>query len=437
MAQAGRPRFEENPEKPLRGPATHTKTLRLFLLKRSGRREGSLAAALVQSMALAVISTAGAYPSWVLVTSSKRQVVLGASWAINQADPPPHSPLLGRMGGALMMAIAFCCLLSVLTASSAIGWDFLGRQQCRRLGPMLHGLTALLITCSAALGSSLLVQVRGRTRIVPELQPLKFTASPGQSLFLSFLACALASTATGLSCSSPALVATARSSRDVGRPSTRRFSSHTDSDESPDVSPYDSWRDGKFFDPLDPETSSSPDDEERSGPLEWYNYLKRELAQAAWQERWWKRQPPPQQQQQEEHCVSQRQEPAAQVGERAITEKHWDSKPLPQWGIQRELARPQFMEDAVHTRQHGNKETDQEDPGRGDAELQLSLAPESQRVKNDEERPGPLEWYNYLKRELAQAAWQERWWKRQPTPQQQEEHYAIAQWYGPSSQISS
>lgn len=213
-----------------------SKTFRLILLRQSRvRREGSLAAALAQSMALAVIGTAGAYPSWVLVQDERRQIVLGAAWAIAQVDPAPDTPLLGPAGGPLMLAIAFCCLFSVLSGSLALTMDFLGRRQCRSLAPLFHGLTALLIACAAALGSCLLALVRGRSH----LEAGDLSTSPGQSLFLAFLACALASTATGLSCMSPALVQPARSSWDFGRPGVASFFQSalpTDSGNSSDIS---------------------------------------------------------------------------------------------------------------------------------------------------------------------------------------------------------
>lgn len=197
-----------------------SKTFRLILLRQSHvRREGSLAAALAQSMALAVIGTAGAYPSWVLVQDEGRQMVLGAAWAIAQVDPAPDTPLLGRAGGPLMLAIAFCCLFSVASGSLALTMDFLGRRQCRSLAPLFHALTALLIACAAALGSCLLALVRGRSH----LEAGNLSTSPGQSLFLAFLACALASTATGLSCMSPAQVQPARSSWDFGQPGVSSF----------------------------------------------------------------------------------------------------------------------------------------------------------------------------------------------------------------------
>ncbi|KAJ7325014.1 hypothetical protein JRQ81_018034 [Phrynocephalus forsythii] len=189
---------EEEEEEEEEASVLESAAFRLFLLRQSQvRREGSLAAALAQSMALAVIGTAGAYPSWVLVQDDKdRQVVLGAAWAIARVDPAPGSPLLGPAGAPLMAAIALCCLLSVLSGSLALAMDFLGLRRWRSLAPLLHGLTALLIACAAALGSCLLAL----------------------SLFLAFLACALASAATGLSCMSPALVQPARSSWDLGRP---------------------------------------------------------------------------------------------------------------------------------------------------------------------------------------------------------------------------
>lgn len=371
-----------------------------FYLKRSQigrRREGSLAAALVQSMALAVITTAGAYPSWVLVTSPKHQLVLGAAWAIHRADPPWDSPLLGPSGGNLLLGIATCCLLTVVTASSAITWDFLGPRKWRRLGPALHCATAFLIACAATLGSSLFAVVRDRARSEPELERLNFTATPGQSLFLSFLASALAATATGLSCSSPALVSTSRSSRDLGRPRGRRFS--VEEAEPPAPAPrYFSWQDELFFDPRDYEPSCSPGqgEEERPGLRDWYTYLKRELTQSrtSWVDRWWGRLTPRRrhQQQQEEPALGEEEypgqlrEPAAQEEEDSAGEKPWEAKPLPHRATQRELSQARFMEeDAVlHTRQPGEKEADQEDPGRGDAELQLSLAVECQRVKSGE-----------------------------------------------------
>uniref|UniRef100_A0ACB8FB62 Uncharacterized protein n=1 Tax=Sphaerodactylus townsendi TaxID=933632 RepID=A0ACB8FB62_9SAUR len=342
----------------LSGLGLEPRKLRRLLLNRQSRREGSLAAALVQSMALAVISTAGAYPSWVLVTSKRQQVVLGAAWAISQADPPRRSPVLGPSGGPLMMAIAFCCLCSVLTGATAIGLDFLGRRHGRRLAPLLHGLTAVLITCASAFGSSLLGLMRGRTRREPELQPLNFRVTPGQSLFLSFLACALAATATGLSCSSPALVAPARSSRDLGRVGRRRDSSRTDSDDSPVPSPkYYPWQDDRFLDSLDND-SSSQDDGERPGPAEWVGYVRRELPQTLW--RWSSRKKPQPASPAGETCCS---------GEEGAAGKSRGPQPLPQRGILGGLLLPRF----------GEKERGREDPGRSGAELQVSLQSENEK----------------------------------------------------------
>ncbi|XP_042315705.1 uncharacterized protein LOC121926631 [Sceloporus undulatus] len=204
------------------GSPLGSRTFRLVLLRRlRPRREGSLAAALAQAMALAVTGTAGAYPSWVLVTRGEGhpepgELVLGAAWAFTRDDPAPEAPLLGSAGGPLMLAMAACCLLAVLSGSAALALDFLGQRRWRLLAPLLHGLTAVLIACAAALGSCLLALVRGRLQAEPELRSLGFSTSPGQSLFLAFLACALASTATGLSCTSPARVEPARSSWDFG-----------------------------------------------------------------------------------------------------------------------------------------------------------------------------------------------------------------------------
>ncbi|XP_061459936.1 uncharacterized protein LOC133373771 [Rhineura floridana] len=244
------------------------KIFRLSQLRRSRhRREGSLAAALAQSMALAIIGTAGAYPSWVLVQNAETQIVLGAAWAIIQNDPAPGTPLLGPTGGQLMLAIAFCCLFSVPAGSLALTLDFFGRQRYRSLTPLMHGLTAVLIACTAALGSCLLALVRGRIRADPELSDL--STSPGQSLFLAFLACTLASTATGFSCVSPARVEPARSSWDLGRPGAPRYFHSSVSSEGSSVG--SDLLHSKFLSSLHLDTSSTVGG--HSGKTQWYNYM--------------------------------------------------------------------------------------------------------------------------------------------------------------------
>ncbi|KAG6939250.1 hypothetical protein G0U57_002484 [Chelydra serpentina] len=172
------------------------------------RRQGSLAAAVAQCLALGLMCTAGAYPSWVLVTSGdeKNQSVLGAVWAVHPRDPAPDSPLLGRAGGVLMVSIAVCCVLAILSGYGALVLDFLGLRRGGVAAPLLHGLATLLAAGAAALCSCLFELVRSRLRTEKELQHRGFSSTPGQSFFLAILACALAATATGLSCSASARV---------------------------------------------------------------------------------------------------------------------------------------------------------------------------------------------------------------------------------------
>ncbi|XP_024050814.2 uncharacterized protein LOC112103337 [Terrapene carolina triunguis] len=172
------------------------------------RRQGSLAAAVAQCLALSLICTAGAYPSWVLVSSGDRRndSVLGAVWAVHPRDPAPDSPLLGRAGGVLMVSIAVCCVLAILSGYGAVVLDFLGLRRGAVAAPLLHGLATLLAAGAAALCSCLLELVRSRLRTEKELQHRGLSSTPGQSFFLSILACTLAATATGLSCSASARV---------------------------------------------------------------------------------------------------------------------------------------------------------------------------------------------------------------------------------------
>ncbi|XP_043348334.1 uncharacterized protein LOC122455796 [Dermochelys coriacea] len=172
------------------------------------RRRGSLAAAVAQCLALGVMCAAGAYPSWVLVSSGdgRNQSVLGVVWAVHPRDPAPDSPLLGRAGGVLMASIAVCCVLAVLSGYGALVLDFLGLRRGGVAAPLLHGSATLLAAGAAALCSCLFQLVRSRLRTEKELQHRGFSSSPGQSFFLSILACALAAAATGLSCSASARV---------------------------------------------------------------------------------------------------------------------------------------------------------------------------------------------------------------------------------------
>ncbi|XP_030430873.1 uncharacterized protein LOC115657317 [Gopherus evgoodei] len=187
----------------------------------SRRRRGSLAAAVAQCLALGLMCTAGAYPSWVLVSSGDRRndSVLGAVWAVHPRDPAPDSPLLGRAGGVLMVSIAVCCALAILSGYGALVLDFLGLQRGGVAAPLLHGLATLLAAGAAALCSCLFELVRSRLRTEKELQHRGLSSTPGQSFFLSILACALAATATGLSCSASARVGPAAG---LPRPGTAR-----------------------------------------------------------------------------------------------------------------------------------------------------------------------------------------------------------------------
>ncbi|XP_074860342.1 uncharacterized protein LOC142018432 [Carettochelys insculpta] len=170
----------------------------------SKRRQGSLAAAVAQCLSLGVMCTAGAYPSWVLVSSDGIQLVLGAAWVMNPKEPPPHSPLLGHTGGILMVSIAVSCILAILSGYGALVLDFLGLQWGRVAAPLLHGVTALLAAGAAALCSCLFQLIRSRLQTEKELQPLGLSSTLGPSFFLAILACALAATATSLSCSASA-----------------------------------------------------------------------------------------------------------------------------------------------------------------------------------------------------------------------------------------
>lgn len=185
------------------------------------RRRGSLAAAVAQCLAVGLMCTAGAYPSWVLVSSDdgRNDSVLGAVWAVHPRDPAPDSPLLGRAGGVLMVSIAACCALGILSGYGALVLDFLGLRRGGVAAPLLHGLATLLAAGAAALCSCLFELVRSRLRTEKELQDRGLFSTPGQSFFLSILACALAATATGLSCSASARVGPAAS---LPRPGTAR-----------------------------------------------------------------------------------------------------------------------------------------------------------------------------------------------------------------------
>lgn len=199
---------------------------RLHLIRRRRRRrqrQGNLAAALTQSMALAVVGTAGAYPSWVLVSGGEIQIVLGASWVINKAGPASGSLLLGPNGAPLMLAIAFCCVFSVLIGSLALTLDFLGWRRWRSWAPLCHGFAALLIACATALGFCLLQVISRRIRTRKEFQGYDLSISPGQSLFLGSLACILAAAATYISFKTPAPIEPPRTTRDLQKLEELRF----------------------------------------------------------------------------------------------------------------------------------------------------------------------------------------------------------------------
>ncbi|XP_026521606.1 uncharacterized protein LOC113410998 [Notechis scutatus] len=220
------------------GTLAASRRLRLILRRRRRRqREGNLAAALTQSMALAVIGTAGAYPSWVLVSGGDLQIVLGASWVINKAGPASGSLLLGPNGAPLMLAIAFCCIFSVLIGSLALTLDFLGWRRWRSWAPFFHGFTTLLIVSATALGFCLLEVIARRIRTKKEFHGYHFSISPGQSLFLAFLACILAAAATYISFRTPALTEPSHSPRDLEKlEEIRFFPSRAEPGESTDIS---------------------------------------------------------------------------------------------------------------------------------------------------------------------------------------------------------
>lgn len=172
------------------------------------RRTGSLAAVVAQALAVGLMFLAGAYPSWVLVSGDEVQFVLGAVWALNPIAPPPDSPLLGPAGVPLILSIAICCLVAILSGCSALLLDFLGLQQACAAAPFLHGLAALLALGAAALCSCLFEVTRSRLQTEKELQPLRLTSTFGPSFFMCILACALAAAATGFSCSASARLVT-------------------------------------------------------------------------------------------------------------------------------------------------------------------------------------------------------------------------------------
>lgn len=182
-----------------------------------------MAAALTQSMALAVVGTAGAYPSWVLVSGGDVQIVLGASWVINKAGPASGALLLGPKGAPLMLAIAFCCVFSVLIGSLALTLDFLGWRRWRSWAPLFHGFTTLLIVSATALGFCLLEVITRRIRTKKEFHGYDLSISPGQSLFLAFLACILAAVATYISFKTPVLMEAPRCTRDLEKLEDLRF----------------------------------------------------------------------------------------------------------------------------------------------------------------------------------------------------------------------
>ncbi|XP_039217044.1 uncharacterized protein LOC120316010 [Crotalus tigris] len=201
-----------------------SRRLRVILRRRKRRqREGNLAAALTQSMALAVVGTAGAYPSWVLMSGGEIQIVLGASWVINKAGPASGSLLLGPNGAPLMLAIAFCCILSVMIGSLALTLDFLGWRRLRPWAPLCHGFAALLIACATALGFCLLKVISRRIHTKKEFHGYDLSISPGQSLFLAFLACILAAAATYISLKTPAPMEPPRTTQDLEKLEELRF----------------------------------------------------------------------------------------------------------------------------------------------------------------------------------------------------------------------
>ncbi|XP_075793946.1 uncharacterized protein LOC106732037 [Pelodiscus sinensis] len=183
----------------------------------SRRQQGSLAAAVAQCLSLAVMCTAGAYPSWVLVSGKEIQFVLGAAWVMNPREPAPNSPLLGRTGGGLMISIAVCCILAILCGYGALVLDFLGLRRGRVVAPLLHGVVALLAAGAAAVCSCLFQLTRSRLQTEKELNSLGLSSTPGPSFFLAILACALAGIATALSCSASARVGPAAGRSALGR----------------------------------------------------------------------------------------------------------------------------------------------------------------------------------------------------------------------------
>lgn len=167
--------------------------------KKGKRRRGSLEAAVVQSLALGMICTTAAYPSWVVVRMDSLHFVLGIICVLNQIEPSSNCHFVGRAGLAFMSLTALCCLLALLSSCGAMLLDILGLKPGRVTAPFLHGLVVVFTAIAVVSSCGLWVLTRHNLRTAQHPQLLGHSSVFGSSFYFCILACALAVVATGCS----------------------------------------------------------------------------------------------------------------------------------------------------------------------------------------------------------------------------------------------
>ncbi|XP_043920027.1 transmembrane protein 127-like [Protopterus annectens] len=169
--------------------------------------ERNLPAAVTQCFSVVILCTSVADPNWITVRNGTRDEedyqIFGVTYVVhlnwNVTGNPDSAHLLTHTGIVLLVGMALCCYVAILTGLSAFLIDFIGAKACFKLTykvpTVLHSATAILCAVAVVLCCSLFALIVSKLK---DLKLAEMYAFFGESFYFAIGAACISSTAAGL-----------------------------------------------------------------------------------------------------------------------------------------------------------------------------------------------------------------------------------------------
>lgn len=167
--------------------------------------ERNLPAAVTQCFSVVFLCTSVADPNWITVhngtvRNEEDDKIFGVSYVVhlngNLTDP---AQLLTHSGIVLLVGMALCCYVAILTGLSAFLIDFIGTKAFFKLTykvpAVLHSATAILSAAAIVLCCSLFILIIHKLK---DLKQTEMHAFFGESFYFAIAAVCISTTAAGL-----------------------------------------------------------------------------------------------------------------------------------------------------------------------------------------------------------------------------------------------